>query len=359
MPNSTQCFPQRRNAVLSNAMPLEFEMTTGTTTSPHDIARAIDLAWRRQLERTRRSTAPHPTVYASAWRPCVRRMVLELTDPDKLPPFSADVLAKFRRGEDRERELLIDLARVGREADPPFEVIGQQQRFELKDRKGRIAITGKVDARLRIAQTSPPVEVKAWAPTLVDRIERFEDLFANPWTRSGGYQLLSYLYGSGEPYGFLLLDRSGLPLLVPVELDAHLDRMEDFLTRAESAIDHQRAGTLPDFLIGDAAECKRCPFYGSVCNPPLRHIGATVLTDPELEALLERREALKTAGEEFERLDKDVKAKLRGIEDGIAGAFAISGRWMKQSHIDLPASLKAQYTKTDPRGRFQLEITRL
>ena len=177
-------------------------MTTGeAVTSAHTLAANIETAWARYLERGRRATSAHPYVYASAWRPCLRRMVYDLTVPDQQPPFSADTLAKFRRGEDRERDLLIDLTRIGREAEPPFEVIGQQQRFELKDRKGRVAIAGKVDARLRQGDRAAPLEVKAWSPFLVDRIERFEDLFSNPWTRSGGYQLLSYLYGSASRSG--------------------------------------------------------------------------------------------------------------------------------------------------------------
>lgn len=329
---------------------------------PAALAAAIERAWVAHLERGRRASSPHPTVYASAYRRCVRRMTLELTEPDHLPPFSADTLARFRRGEDRERDLLVDLMRVGREAEPPFDVVGAQQRFELRDRKGRVAISGKVDARLRVGDdrhASAPLEVKAWAPSLVDRIERFEDLFGNPWTRGGGYQLLSYLYGSGEPFGFLLLDRSGLPLLLPVTLVEHLDRMEDFLTRAELAIDHAQAGTVPDFLAGDVAECHRCPFFGSRCNPPLSSEGVTVLTDPELEQLLERREALREAGREFDRVDREVKARLRGIEAAVAGAFSIEGTWGKGTKLDLPEDVRKRYTVTDPKGRFTLEITKL
>jgi hypothetical protein len=332
------------------------------TTTAHDTAEAfaasIQAGWAAYIDRMRREPAPHPTVYASAWRPCVRRMVYELTMPERQPPFPADVLARFRRGEDRERDLLIDLARVGRASEPSFDVIGQQQRFELRDHKGRVCISGKVDARLRQGDRAAPLEVKAWSPTLVERIERFEDLFDNPWTRGGANQLLSYLFGAGEPFGFLLLDRSGLPLVLPVELEAHLDRVEDFLTRAELALDHVAAGTLPDYLQGDAAECRRCPYFGSVCNPPLSYGEVVVLTDPELEALLEQREAVRVAGQEYDRLDRLVKAKLRGVEAGVAGPFSISGKWGKQSRLEVPADLKAKYTVTDPRGRFTLEITK-
>jgi hypothetical protein len=286
-------------------------------------------------------------------------MVYELTMPERQPAFTPDVLARFRRGEDRERDLLIDLARVGRASEPSFDVIGQQQRFELRDHKGRVCISGKVDARLRQGDRAAPLEVKAWSPTLVERIERFEDLFDNPWTRGGANQLLSYLFGAGEPFGFLLLDRSGLPLVLPVELDAHLDRVEDFLTRAELALDHVAAGTLPDYLQGDAAECRRCPFFGSVCNPPLSYGEVVVLTDPELEALLEQREAVREAGQQYDRLDKLVKGKLRGVEAGVAGHFSINGKWGKQARLDLPEDLRKRYTVTDPKGRFTLDITRV
>jgi hypothetical protein len=336
--------------------------------TPDAIADSIQIAWANYLAKDRRPMTPHDYVYASGWRVCDRRMVYEVTIPDQQPPFPPEVLAKFRRGDDRERDLLSDLARIGRDAEPSFKVIGQQERFALKDHKSRVAVVGKVDARLEVDGRRAPLEVKAWSPMLVDRIETFSDLFDSPWTRPGAYQLLSYLYGAGEPYGFLLLDRSGLPRLLPVLLDANLDRVEEFLTRAEQTLDHVAAGTLPDFL-DDPAECRRCPWFGQTCNPPLSAVGAQLLTDPDLEAALERHAALKAAGEEFNALDKDLKARLRGVESGIAGKFQILGRWGRQSRLELPPdlllkytvpdALKKQYTVSNPKGRFTLEITRL
>lgn len=324
-----------------------------------EIATSVETAWADYLRSEARPASPHAYVYASSFRTCDRRMAYELQQPETLPPHPPELLAKFRRGDDRERDLLADLSRIGRNAEPSFRIIGQQQRFELKDHKGRVAIVGKVDARIEVNGTRAPLEVKAWSPQLVDRIQRFADLFDNPWTRSGAHQLLSYLFGAGEPYGFMLLDRSGLPLLLPVELEANLDHVETFLAKAERVIDHVQGGTLPAFLDDDPTECKRCPWYGHTCNPPLSADGAKILLDPELEALLERREQLKAAGQEFNALDKEAKEKLRGIESGISGHFQIVGRWGKQSRLDLPADLKKQYTVSDPKGRFTLEITRI
>jgi hypothetical protein len=326
--------------------------------APADIASGIQSAWSNYLARGARNQEPHDYVYASAWRLCDRRMVYDMTSADRLPAYDPELLAKFRRGDDRERDLLADLARIGRDAEPPFNVIGQQERFRLRDRRGRVAIVGKVDARLEIDGTRAPIEVKSWSPLVTDRLDTFADVFDNPWTRSGGYQLLSYLFGAAEPFGFLLLDRSGIPRLLPVELDRHLDRMDEFLTKAEHAIDHATAGTLPDFL-DDATECRRCPWYGHLCNPPLSAAAPTILADPELEAALTRRADLKPAADEYASLDQDVKTRLRGVEHGIVGAFLVTGKWAKTSRVELPPDLKKTYTVTNPRGQFRLDITRL
>jgi len=63
------------------------------------------------------------------------------------------VLVKFRRGSDRERDPLADLSRSGRDADPPFHILNQQERFELKGRDGRTIRSARgqglgADARL-------------------------------------------------------------------------------------------------------------------------------------------------------------------------------------------------------------------
>jgi hypothetical protein len=337
--------------------------TIGPVLDAATLAAVVTDGITRSLERTRRPPmTAHKTVWASGARECDRQFVLDLQGAPR-PAFPVETLAKFKRGEFLERALVRWADEAGEESDPPFRVIGQQERFELKDRKGRVCITGKVDARFLFETITPkiaaPVEIKAWSPFLVDRIHSFDDVFDNDWTRPAGNQLLAYMFGAAEPIGFLFLERSGLPKILPVTLEHHLDRVEDFLTRAERALDHVEADTLPPYLVGEAATCQRCVYFGSVCNPPLAVPGAVVLTDPDLHATLERREALRAAGQEFDRLDREVKSQLRGIEHGIAGPFAIRGTWGKSSKLDLPEDLRKQYTRTDPRGRFTIEITKV
>lgn len=297
------------------------------TASGPALAQAIESAWGEELKAARGGMrgGKRPYVFASQYHPCARSIALSMTKGDELPPFDAEVLARMERGLETERDLLIYLAKVGHRCDPSFLIVSQQERFELRDHKGRVAIVGKMDARLKFNSGSYPLEVKKWSPNLVNRLDTFEDLFKSFWTKKGAYQLLSYLFGTGEPLGFLLLDRAGIPKLIPVELDKYWDRVEEFLQLAETAIDHVEAGTEPDFL-PDAEICKRCDFYGSHCNPPLLPKDQLqILADPELEAMLARREELKNWADEFEDLDKEAKKRLKGVKTGLCGPFLVEG----------------------------------
>lgn len=325
-----------------------------------DLSQMISETWERSLvEAQGPPPQAHPYVYASAYRPCARRMALEMACPDRMPTWSPEMLAKFQRGHDRERDLLSDLSRIGRLSDPKFSILNQQERVAIRDGDRQI-IVGKIDAMLVTNGLKAPIEVKSWAPHITESIECFDDLFRSPWTRSAGYQLAIYLHATQLSQGFLILDRSGLPRVIPVNLDDHRKRVHEFVTLAYTACDAIRDHTLPPFWAGEAAECLRCPFYGGVCNPPLAsHGGANVLDDPELESALVRRESLAEAAQEYAALDGQVKRQLRGIESGVIGPFQIAGKWAKTTRLELPLDVKAQYSVIDPRGRFTLEITRL
>ncbi len=348
-------------------------MPETTTITIQERATAIERAWEYFIVAEEAKTQhKRPYVYASAWTPCDRRMVLEMVEGDKLPPLPPEALANMRRGQDRERDLISDLRRIGRNAEPAFEVVGEQERFELKDRKGRVVGVGKVDAQLHFADgLKAPLECKSWNVNLTARVETFEDLWRSPWTKRGAYQMLAYLYGSNHEVGFMMLDRNGLPHLLPVELNKHLEEMEEFLGRATAAMDaaelykvrnaEDDSGTLalPDY-IRDADECKRCPFFGSVCNPPVsRGEGAAILTDETLHVALERRAELEPAAKEFDSLDGEVKEKLRGVELGLAGNFLVEGKWQAKTSYEIPKEIKKQYEKVDPKGTFRLKITRV
>jgi hypothetical protein len=280
-----------------------------------------------------------------------------MTVPYEAQPFSADTLANFARGDDREREILIDLQGVGRASDPPFEVIGQQERFELRGKSGKVVIVGKTDATIKQGRLRIKAETKNWNPNTVARISTFSDLFLSPWTRSGAYQLLGYLLGSGDEIGMMILDRPGVPLMIPVVLDDYLDEMEHFLLRAEEAVAHVDAKTLPDFH-KDPNECKRCPFF-TYCNPPVKYEGAQVIIDEETLQMLDEWGSLEEQGRRWKKLDEILKKKLYGTEMALAGPFLLTGKWSRNTTYNLPDDVKLKYKETKEKGKFTLTIAKV
>lgn len=352
------------------------------------MGQAIETAWAQFMNQDSRPMSKRNNVYASAYRECTRQMVLDMTHGDTLPGFDADTLARFRRGNDRERDLMADLKKVGRNSEPSFEVAGEQERFEIRDKKGRVCITGKIDGRLVFrdyknlkflhGQRSTPIEAKAWSAQLVAHIDVFEDLFKSRWTRAGAYQLLSYIFAENVPLGFFLLDRSGLPALIPVELYPNLDRVEKFLVKSEQAMDHKEAGTLPDYT-AEKEECKFCPHFGRNCNPPMDFgAGAQVFTDPEVITKAERfneleRKMTDEEWSEFNRLDKWKSQQFRGVETGVAGGLLITGKWKKGKEVTIPEADQAdvnlktiefqqfmeKYTTENPKKQFSVNLIRV
>ena len=356
--------------------------------NPTEIARQIEKAWGAFVNSDSRPGSKRSNVYASSYKECTRQMVLDMTHGDTLPSFDADTLARFRRGNDRERDLMSDLQKIGRNCEPAFDVVGGQERFEIRDRKGRIVITGKIDGRLAFkdyknlkflqGRRSASVEAKAWNANLVAKIETFDDLFTSRWTKGGAYQTLSYIFAQDEPVGFMMLDRAGLPALIPVELYPNLERVEKFIAKSEEAMDHKEAGTLPDY-VADKEECKFCPHFGRNCNPPMTFgEGAQVFTDPEILANVERLKLLegKLSDEEwteYNRLEKWAKDKFRGVLQGIAGAFLIIGKWQKRKETKVPEAEQAEFNEKkiaydsyvkgfefeNEKGMFKLQVLRV
>lgn len=356
-------------------------------------AEAIQAAYEKfiETEERRQPQGQRAYVYASSWSACTRQMALDLLRPDVKPAFQADTLANFRRGNDRARDIKSDMTRVGRECDPPFDVVGAEERFELRDKKGRVVIVGKVDFRLKFRDMkgSAPVETKSFHPSLVQGVKTFEDMFRNRWTRKGAFQLLAYLLATNEPVGFMLLDRPGIPRPIEVKLFEWLDKIEDFLQRAEIAMDARENVAafsrsphlstdmrwdekgletyLPPF-IEDPSECRVCPFFGVACNPPLKYEGAKIFTDEGIIQKTERYAELDAMPEieEHAALDKFVKKTFRGVEQGIVGKCLVSGKWQKQTNYPLPDDVKTQieetkkpYAVTVEQGKFTLNISKV
>ena len=305
----------------------------------HSIADRIDSAVEAAVERMKpaspRQRREH--VWASEWHPCVRNLFYKMTATDVIPEHSTETKARFLRGEQREADVRHLVEMAGRYSDPTFSVEGTQERIEIVGRSGRPVITGKKDFDIVLDGQRIPSEIKSW-PEMHKRIFTVDDLALSPWTRGAEMQILSYMYARNLPLGFLILDTHTLPRFIEVRLEDRLEKMERFLADAETATDAVRFGIAPEF-INDPAECRRCPFFGRACSPPLDFgPGAAILTDDILLQHLQRRQELSEPAKEFERLDRSVKDRLQNIPLGVAGDFLVEGKAVQRKEYTVKAS---------------------
>ena len=332
-----------------------------TPAPPVDPISALLAAWESELRSKDHAgnTGPRANSYASGRRSCIRAMALDLLHPEDRPQLEADALERMRRGTEREAAIVARLMQIGPRCTPPFEVIEGQKRFEIRDRDGTLLITGKVDGRLRFSGKERPVfEVKSGET--FKRATCLEDLDHSPWTRHALDQLLSYLLSEGEPWGFFIIDRPGVPLFLRVNLLDHLARAEGFLRDARTAIDAKAGKVGMPVFTQDRAECRRCDHFRKSCTPPSDYgAGVQVITDPRLIMLAETREKNAAAAKEYDHADKDLKAALRGVEEGLVGDFLVRGSWQKKTKVAIPDDIKAKYSTVDPKGSFVINIDRL
>lgn len=318
-------------------------------------------AWTAHLrsERGERNGDPRDYVYASARRACVRRMALDLTNPDNEPAPDPDAMERMKRGIEREAAIVARLMQIGPRCTPPFSVTEGQRRFEIRDRDDTLLIVGKIDGRLRLSDGQKPVfECKSGRS--FERVSRIEDLDDSYWTRHALDQLLSYLYDQNEPWGFFILERGGVPTFLRVDLEPYLERVEAFLRDARTAVDFRFGrGALP-YQTEDPAECRRCPHFGRTCDPALDFgEGIRVIENEDLEEAAAVHVTNAAAAKAYNRAHEKLKASLRGVECALLGDFVVTGKWSKNTTYAIPDDVKAKYKTVDPKGKFGFKIQRV
>src|SRR4051812_5171117 len=115
------------------------------------LATSVLSAWEsftRQEKERAPQTASRDYCYASGRKPCTRWMALDLIYPWEASEFTLDALARLRRGEAREREIVSDLYHIGQKCSPRFEPREQQSTIEIRDRDGVLLIRGRLEGLL-------------------------------------------------------------------------------------------------------------------------------------------------------------------------------------------------------------------
>lgn len=318
---------------------------------PGDLASVIESRWQERIRAKIRSGA-HPTNRASMLGdPCLRRLVLYRTKGEQAEPPSERLQSIFEQGNQVESYVRRVLSECG------IELESAQAEFPRNDYQ----ITGHVDGLARWNGEMLVVEIKSINGPDWERITSEDDLIraGKLWLRKWYDQLQVYLLLADLKQAVLVLYNKATGELKALTIGQNLARAEELTTKAELVNLHLAEGSLPDF-IQDVAECRRCPFLARACDPPLDFgPGARVITDETLIELAETRERTGQAAEEYTVADKRLKEALRGVEQGIMGPYAITGRWQSFTRYDVPKEVKEQFKNVNPNGAFRLEIERV
>lgn len=305
------------------------------------IGQAVENEVMRRRQREHRFFEPRSCAYASGIKPCARQMALSMQMEE--PAVNAESAARMARGRESETFIYRLLEDAGQYSNPRFEVVQGQLPIKIKGREGELLISGRLDFRLKFdgMKNMPPVEHKGGMAA--QRCFRYEDFARSPWTWSYPRQLLCYLYETNEPFGFMSIDTGGLPRLIPVVLEDHLDDAEEALRLSEEAVAAVKAGELPEFH-RDRAVCKSCPFFMGACAPPIDYgEGFGIITDERVIENLEIRARTSAAADQYDAADKEVKALLKGAGhegSAIAGRFMIEQTWQRSNTLEIPAPLE-------------------
>lgn len=282
-----------------------------------EIAKDIEAKQRaHRLEKHSRVWRPVSTPATDLGYRCLRRIVYHRTKPEKATPISEGLASIFEEGDIHQREVRIELSRLG------YEVVESEVHF----RDNRLDISGAIDGKILDPdnfRNRIPAEIKSCAgnpPRTDEDLKNHRGIYGRYWCQMQTYLFLDE---SWDGLFFFKDKQTGLLYVVPTHLD--LAEMEFLLRKAETVRDHVKEGTLPD-LIPDRSECTLCPWRDTVCHPEEHAPDPLLLAvDRELEGQILRREELDGPRKEFAKIDKLLKTRFKATKGDrfMCGDFVI------------------------------------
>lgn len=339
------------------------------------VARAArcvtEIMKRRRETLTRKALKRHGNVpnslYASRIPDCPRQGVYEFTHPKDKVPIDWNLQALFDIGNEMEAIFKDQLRAIGMD-------LVEDQVGLSEDMRRNYNIGAYIDVKFLWEQTRIPVEMKMMSGFVYDRIDGidFDDIESvtpakirrgvesmkqTPWTRKYLRQGTTYMLGTHqEAIIFALTDGRGRWKFVILEMD--YEQGEKILKTAELIKKHVEAGTLPDRVPWENDICGRCPF-SHICMPDIANDPSVkIVNNDKLHAKLVEWEKGKERAKKWEKLDKEIKATVRGAKNEILGDFVITDKIGVQKRYEIPANVKEQY-RIDDGERHNIKIERI
>lgn len=263
--------------------------------------------------------------YASNIPECKRQMVHSILDWEKKELPDDSLLSLFDSGKSEEKRIIQILMSLG------YEIIQQQNPITIKNKKGDIICSGKIDGKIIYKGIAFPCEIKSMQDYTFQSIKSIEDFEKKPLLRKYLKQLQLYLYGNNIECGLFIISNFRQIKVIPVYLDYGL--CEQILQTLESAWDFVEKKVYPEPISYNPQICDYCPFE-MLCSKMTNNKPAEFINNEILEGQIARCIELKPLVKEFEELDEIIKApfKEKEVLSAVIGTkYQIIG--MKQKRI--------------------------
>jgi CRISPR/Cas system-associated exonuclease Cas4 (RecB family) len=229
--------------------------------------------------------------------------------------ITTDLAAVFEEGKDQEVVTRRYLSELG------FEI----KKAGFTETMDNLGISGQVDGTLEVNGNRYIVEIKTVSEYAWDSLNEPKDFNESYYKKWYG-QMQIYLLLFNYEKGLFILKRKQAKQVKIIEVALDYDYAENLLKKAETVNEALKITTAPPFLHGNPVECRRCPFFSKVCNPPMDFGETQIIEDEVLAGKLARRDELVSLVSEYNKLDKEAKERFREIPAAICGDFSITGK---------------------------------
>lgn len=264
--------------------------------------------------------------------PCERYLYLLIKHWDKQEPHDAGLQNIFDFGNSVEDYTIKKLKDAG------LEIITPTLRSWKVENP---LITGREDIRIKDPEDGQlyPAEIKGLSPYEWERLNSIEDFYSSKRHYVQGYpaQIMVYCWKFEKEKGFFVLTNKLNGRIKIIEVPFDWDRADALLKKAEriyKALEDSTGGYLPESC-DNLSVCDGCS---------LRHICTAAHTRPEteidggeLEEKIMRRMALSPYKREYETVNDEIKALMRGRACVLAGDFLVETKTIHKQEYTVKA----------------------
>lgn len=249
--------------------------------------------------------------------PCLRKLVYYRLYPELQELHDVSLQYVFNEGNIQEQALIRDLTDAG------IKIVEHQRDFFDK----RYNLSGFIDGKIEFEGHKWPFEIKSMSPNIWAQVNSIDDLNKYSWTAKYTAQLTCYMFLSNAEEATMVLKNKSNGQIKQLWFELDFGYAEHLLQKCEQIEKFISKKDLPERQLSE--DCMAfCPFYSSCC-PEGKFTQLDFIDKPELEVKIQEWELLKDYASGYNKLDKEIKSSLRGIEKAVIGDYLIEGKEIK------------------------------